>query len=88
MNKHLRKLNVPGFVVSGPGMGGEFEGPIEVLFAGAVGAVCGFIVGMFCGALARIFTLDRVKGVVGGNRWAAYGAGAGALALALIELID
>ena len=88
MNKQLRRFNASGFVVSGPGMSGEIEGPLEVLLAGAIGAMIGFIVGRFCGVLARIFTLNRAQGIIGGNRWAAYGAGAGALALALVELID
>lgn len=88
MNKHLRRINPSGLVVSGPGMGGSMEGPIEFLFAGMMGAMAGFIFGMLCGTLARIFTLNRVKGIVGGRHWAAYGAGAGALALTMMELFD
>ena len=63
-------------------------GMVEVLFAGMIGALIGFITGMLCGTFARIFTLNRVKGMIGGRHWAAYGAGAGALALAMIELFD
>jgi hypothetical protein len=88
MNKHLRRINPSGVIMSGPGMGGELEGPLEVMFAGMIGALAGFILGMLVGTLARIFTLNRVKGIIGGRRWAAYGAGAGALALAMMELFD
>lgn len=88
MNKRLRRINPSGLVVSGPGMSGGMEGPIEVLFAGMIGAIAGFIFGMLFGTLARVFSLNRVKGIIGGSHWAAYGAGAGALALAMIELLD
>ncbi len=88
MNKHLRRINPSGLVVSGPGMTGPLEGPIEVLFAGAVGGIAGFIFGMLFGSLARVFTLNRVKGIIGGRHWAAYGAGAGALGLAVMELFE
>lgn len=64
------------------------EGIMEVLFAGITGALLGFVFGMLCGGLARVFTLDRAKGIIGGRHWAAYGAGAGGLALAMIELLD
>jgi hypothetical protein len=69
-------------------MWGEIEGILEVLFAGMMGAMLGFIAGMLFGTLARVFTLNRVKGMIGGRHWAAYGAGAGGLALAMIELLD
>lgn len=85
MKKMLSRIN-PGFVVSGAGMGGSTEGTIEILVAGLVGALIGFIGGMLFGSFARIFTLNRVKGIIGGQHWAAYGAGAGALALAMLEL--
>ncbi|HEY0550006.1 MAG TPA: hypothetical protein VGF13_10430 [Verrucomicrobiae bacterium] len=88
MNKHLRRINPSGLVVSGPGMTGPLEGPIEVLFAGVVGGMAGFIFGMLCGVLARVFTVNRVKGIIGGRHWAAWGAGAGGLALAMMELFD
>jgi len=88
MNKRLQKINPAGVYMSGPGMGGSLEGPLEILFAGVVGAIGGFIFGLLCGALARVFTLNRVKGIIGGRHWAAYGAGAGALALAMMELLD
>lgn len=86
MNKRLQKINPAGFVVSGPGMSGPMEGIAEVFFAGIVGALLGFVCGMLCGTFARLFTLNRVKGMIGGRHWAAYGAGAGAMALAMIEL--
>jgi hypothetical protein len=87
MNKRLTRANA-GFLVSGSGMSGEMEGPIEILLAGLLGALAGFVLGMLAGALTRVFTLNRVKGVIGGRHWAAYGAGAGALALAMMELLD
>lgn len=88
MKQRLNRVTPAGLVVHGTGMSGTMEGPIEVLFAGLVGALIGFIFGMLCGTFARIFTLNRVKGIVGGRHWAAYGAGAGALALAMMELFD
>jgi len=87
MNNRLGRINPAGFVVSGRGMWGEMEGLPEVLFAGLAGALVGFTVGLLCGAFARIFSMNRVKGMVGGRHWAAYGAGAGALTLAVLELI-
>ena len=86
MSKHSRKNNLSGFVVSGPGMTGSMEGPIEIMFAGLVGGLAGFTFGMLFGTLARVFTFNRVKGIIGGRHWAAWGAGAGALGLAAIEL--
>lgn len=87
MKKQIEKVQ-PGLVVSGQGMGGgQIEGPIEIMFAGVVGALIGFVFGLLLGSLARIFTLNRVKGMIGGRHWAAYGAGAGALALAMVELL-
>ena len=88
MKKLFNKTNLPGLVVSGSGMAGEIQGPIEVMLAGVVGALFGFVLGLFSGALARLFTLGRAKGIIGGHHWAAYGAGAGAFALAVIELFD
>ena len=88
MKQRLSRITPAGFVVHGAGMWGEMEGLIEVMFAGMVGALIGFIFGMLCGTFARIFTLNRVKGMIGGRHWAAYGAGAGALALAMMELFD
>lgn len=72
--------------MSGPGMSGSLEGSIEIMFAGAAGGVVGFVFGMLFGALARVFTMNRVKGIIGGHHWAAWGAGAGALGLAVTEL--
>ena len=88
MKKRLEKINSAGLIMSGRGMGGgAVEGPLEVLLAGAVGALAGFVMGMLCGTFARFFTINRVKGMIGGHHWAAYGAGAGALGLAVIEWI-
>ena len=87
MKKRFERINSAGLILSGRGIGGEMEGPLEVLFAGAVGALLGFVFGLLCGSFARIFTINRVKGMIGGQHWAAYGAGAGALGLALMELI-
>ena len=88
MKQRLNRITPAGFVVHGAGMWGEMEGLLEILFAGMIGALFGFICGLLCGTVARIFTLNRVKGIIGGRHWAAYGAGAGALALAMIELLD
>jgi hypothetical protein len=84
----ISRVNPAGFVVQGGGVRGDMEGIVEVLFAGMVGALAGFVVGMLFGSFARIFTLNRVKGIVGGRHWAAYGAGAGALGLALMEFFN
>jgi len=87
MKRQINKVQ-PGLVVSGQGMGGgQMEGPLEIMFAGIIGALAGFVCGLLFGSLARIFTLNRVKGMIGGSHWAAYGAGAGALALAMVELL-
>ena len=88
MTKRIKKLMPSGFVVHGSGMHGEMEGLAEVLFSGMVGALLGFILGMLFGSFARVFTINRVKGMIGGRHWAAWGAGAGALGLALIEFFD
>ena len=88
MHKRLKKINFAGFVVSGPAGSGSVEGPIEVFFAGMLGALLGFVGGMLIGVIARLCTLNRLKGIIGGRHWGAYGAGAGALALALVELFD
>lgn len=88
MKQRLNRITPAGFVVHGAGMWGEMEGILEILFAGIIGALLGFIFGLLCGTVARIFTLDRVKGIIGGRHWAAYGAGAGGLALAVIEFLD
>ena len=85
MKKRLEKLNPAGLMLSGRGIGGELEGPIEVLLAGAVGALGGFVTGMLFGTFARLITVNRIKGMIGGSHWAAYGAGAGALGLAVLE---
>lgn len=87
MKNHLKKMNPAGLIMSGQGMHGSVDGPIEVMFAGLIGALVGFTTGLLFGVLTRVFTLNRVKGMIGGRHWAAYGAGAGALALAAMELI-
>ena len=88
MKQRLSRITPSGFVVHGAGMAGEMGDMIEVFFAGMLGALTGFVIGMLVGSFARIFTLNRVKGIIGGRHWAAYGAGAGALALAMVELFD
>lgn len=88
MSKRLKKIQPAGFVMHGSGMSGDAGGPLEVFFAGLIGALVGFVFGMLCGSFARVFTLNRVKGMIGGRHWAAWGAGAGALGLALMELFD
>lgn len=87
MKVHLKKMNPAGLVLSGQGMSGGVDGPIEIMFAGLLGALVGFTAGLLFGVLARVLTLNRVKGIIGGRHWAAYGAGAGALALAAMELV-
>ena len=39
------------------------------------------------GIRQAVGSLNRVKGIIGGRHWAAYGTGAGALALAAMELV-
>ena len=88
MKQRLQKY-LPGFVVSGSGMGdGALDGPIEIIVAGVVGAMAGFVLGLLSGSIARLITYNRDRGIIGGRVWAAYGASAGALALALMELFE
>lgn len=87
MKDDVKKMNPAGLILSGPGMNGSMEGPVEIMFAGLLGALAGFTTGLLFGVLARVFTLNRVKGIIGGHHWAAYGAGAGALGLAAMELM-
>ena len=84
----VQRLLSSGVFVSGPNGSGEIEGPLEVMFAGLVGAAGGFVAGLLLGACARLLTMDAVRGSRGGAHWAAYGAGAGAVALSMIELFD
>lgn len=77
-----------GVFMTGGGIGGEISGPIEVMFAGLIGGIAGLVVGMIAGTFARFFTINRAQGVIGGMQWGAYGAGAGALALAMFELLN
>ncbi len=88
MHERLKKINFAGLMVSGPGGTGAIEGPIEIFFAGLVGALFGLVGGMLAGVITRLCTLNRLKGIIGGMHWGAYGAGAGALGLALIEFFD
>lgn len=74
--------------MSGQGMSGEVSGTMEVLFATLLGGLAGLVLGMVIGTFARLFTINRVKGMIGGIQWGAYGAGAGALALAMFELLN
>jgi hypothetical protein len=87
MKRRLERINSAGLIMSGRGMGGEIEGPIEVIFAGSFGAVLGFVGGMLFGSFARLITSNRVKGMIGGAHWAAYGAALGGVALAILEFI-
>ena len=88
MKQWLQK-NLSGFVVSGSGMGtGSMEGPIEIILACIVGAMGGFVLGLLGSSVARLITANRERGIIGGQKWAAYGASAGALALAMMELVD
>lgn len=82
MSPHLA-----GVFIANP-KAGEIEGPLEVVFAGLVGALVGFVAGLFLGVMTRIFTMNSATGCRGGMNWAAWGAGAGAMALAVIELLD
>ena len=86
MKQKLERITPAGLVVHGSGVTGGMEGPAEVIFAGLIGALLGFIGGLLTGSIARVLTVNARKGIRGGLHWAAYGAGAGAMALALIEL--
>jgi hypothetical protein len=89
MQKQSRKFHgASGVYMSGPGLTGEMGTTMEVLFASLVGGLVGFVLGMLTGTLARIFTLNRVRGMIGGIHWAAYGAAAGAIVLAAVEFFD
>ena len=77
-----------GVFMTGGGMGAEVSESLEVMFAGLLGGITGLVCGLVIGVFARFFTLNRVKGIIGGMHWGAYGAGAGALALAMFELLD
>ena len=89
MKKQSRNfLGANGVFMSGGGMGGEINETLEVMFAGLFGGITGLVCGLVVGVGARFITLNRVKGIVGGMHWGAYGAGAGALALAMFELLD
>lgn len=87
MNKRLERINSAGLIMSGRGMGGEIEGPLEVMFAGGLGALLGFVTGMLFGTFARFLTSNRIKGMIGGAHWAAYGAALGGVALAILEFV-
>ena len=67
---------------------GDIEGPLEILFAGVLGSLIGFVLGMLLGVITNIATMNASRGSSGGMHWAAYGAGGGALALAVIELLS
>ncbi len=89
MNPIKKKLSpyYAGLMVSNP-RGADIEGPMEVMFAGLVGALAGFVLGMLAGTITRIITINSAKGSRGGMNWAAWGAGAGAMAFVVIELLD
>lgn len=83
-----RFFGANGVFMSGQGMSGEISGTMEVMFATLLGGLAGMVIGMVVGTFARLFTINRVKGMIGGIQWGAYGAGAGALALAMFELLN
>ena len=88
--RKLKRINAAtpaGFIIPNS-PGGDIEGPLEVFFAGLVGALSGFVLGMLIGACTRVATMNARNGCRGGMHWAAYGAGAGAMALAIVELLD
>ncbi len=87
-NEKNGRLHPSGLVVSGSSGATEIEGPVEVIFAGFVGALVGLVIGLLAGAVTRVVTINSIKGIRGGMHWGAYGAGAGAVIVALIELID
>ena len=86
----LQRVLPAGIMVNSPGGTGvgDIEGPLEIFFAGLLGALAGFVLGLLIGVFTRIATMNAARGCTGGIHWAAYGAGAGALALAIIEFID
>jgi hypothetical protein len=85
MKERLSRICPAGLVVHGRQVQGNMEGVIELMFAALLGCIGGFIVGMLLGVTSRIATVNRVKGVVGGPHWAAYGAALGAVGLACIR---
>lgn len=89
MKKQPRKFwGTDGVFIAGQGVSGEISGPIEVLFATLLGGMAGLVAGMIVGTFARIVTTNRVKGMIGGMHWGAFGAGAGALTLAVYTLLN
>lgn len=90
IENRLGRLSPAGvFIEPGGGMaGGEIEGPIEVMFAGGLGALAGFVVGLLVGSIVRVLTINCVKGSRGGMHWAAYGACAGSLAMVAMALLN
>jgi hypothetical protein len=88
LREKLKRINPSGLIVSGGSAAGDIEGPLEIIFAGLVGALAGFVIGLLAGSVARLITINSVKGMRGGMHWAAYGACLGALALAMMELLD
>lgn len=76
---------LPGVYMSGQGMNGETNEGLKIFFAGAIGALLGFVVGVMAGTFARIITMNRVKGMIGGMHWGAYGTAVGAVTLALLR---
>jgi hypothetical protein len=68
--------------------GAPIDGPLEVVFAGLMGALAGFFLGMLAGAITRMITMNGKNGSRGGTGWAAWGAMGGALAFAIMALLD
>jgi hypothetical protein len=85
--KKLRAHFASGVFMANP-KGAPIDGPLEVVFAGLVGALAGFVLGLLAGTITRIITINAEKGSRGGMDWAGWGAAGGAMAFALIELLD
>ena len=86
-SEKLNSIVAAGVINSSP-RPGDIEGPLEIVFAGLLGAMGGFVVGLLIGILTRIFTMNAANGERGGIHWAAYGASAGALCLAIVEFFN
>ncbi|HMJ91355.1 MAG TPA: hypothetical protein VK530_16150 [Candidatus Acidoferrum sp.] len=90
--KHIKQKltrygGVSGVFNSSP-TGAPIDGAVEVMFAGLMGALAGFVLGLLAGTITRVITINATNGSRGGMGWAAWGATGGALAFAIIELLD
>ncbi len=88
LREKLERINAAGLIVSGGSAAGDIEGPLEIIFAGLLGALAGFVIGLLIASVARVITINSIKGMRGDMHWAAYGACLGALALAVMEILD